>query len=215
MTISELEEKSGVARRTIHFYIKNKLLPPADKPGGGARYDEEHLLRLLMIRQMQKERFTLAEIGDRLDETIANMDTQQKSLRLQALQAHHTRKSQGTVEDLQRFLSRSHLFEDVCASEMREEDNSEHVWDDFSLETFSFADLSSLSSRDDHSREVLKDRAFSQKEFAQGLGQEAWIRIRVQEGIEIQIRDDVFRKNPDKVHAWVSMYRKVIGKEEK
>ena len=67
MTITELEEKSGVARRTIHFYVREGLLPAPEKPGGGARYDEEHLLRLLIIRELQVEHYRLSAIRERLE----------------------------------------------------------------------------------------------------------------------------------------------------
>ena len=48
-TITQLEEKTGLLRRTIHFYVKERLLPPPAGRGVGAKYDEEHLLRLGVI----------------------------------------------------------------------------------------------------------------------------------------------------------------------
>jgi DNA-binding transcriptional MerR regulator len=48
-TMKELEELTGVPRRTIHFYVKEGLLPSPDGRGRLARYTEIHQLRLLLV----------------------------------------------------------------------------------------------------------------------------------------------------------------------
>lgn len=53
-TITELEEKSGVVRRTIHYYVKEGLLPPPKGRGPSARYTEDHLLKLRYIQLMKE-----------------------------------------------------------------------------------------------------------------------------------------------------------------
>ena len=54
-TIGELAEATGMSRRGIHFYMKEKLLPPPQGTGRNARYTDEHLLRLLVILHMRDE----------------------------------------------------------------------------------------------------------------------------------------------------------------
>ncbi|RJP36089.1 MAG: MerR family transcriptional regulator [Desulfobacteraceae bacterium] len=55
MRIRELEEKSGVPRTTIHFYLRHGLLHPPRKTGRTmAYYDETHLQRLKTISQLKK-----------------------------------------------------------------------------------------------------------------------------------------------------------------
>lgn len=55
MRIMELEEKSGVPRTTIHFYLRHGLLHPPRKTGRTmAYYDETHLQRLRTISQLKK-----------------------------------------------------------------------------------------------------------------------------------------------------------------
>jgi DNA-binding transcriptional MerR regulator len=66
LDIKTLCERAGVTPRTIHFYIQQGLLPPAGTVGPGARYTEGHLLRLRLIRLLQKEHLPLAEIAKRL-----------------------------------------------------------------------------------------------------------------------------------------------------
>lgn len=54
----DLCEASGLERQAIHFYIQRGLLPPGQKTGRNtARYGEEHLERLRMIRKLKEERF--------------------------------------------------------------------------------------------------------------------------------------------------------------
>lgn len=65
-TITELSELSGVARRNIHFYVQQGLLPPADGAGLAARYGEEHLLRLRAIPLLRNRGLRLDEIREQL-----------------------------------------------------------------------------------------------------------------------------------------------------
>lgn len=51
--ISELESLTTVPRRTIHFYVKEGLLPPPDGLGRSASYNEHHRLRLELIKLLK------------------------------------------------------------------------------------------------------------------------------------------------------------------
>jgi DNA-binding transcriptional MerR regulator len=75
-SIQELCDKTGLPRRTIHFYSQQGILPPPSGAGLGAHYDEGHLLRLLLIPGLRQQGLRLDEIRSRL----AGMD-------LDALQA--------------------------------------------------------------------------------------------------------------------------------
>jgi len=62
--IGELEEKTGVPRRTIYFYVQQGVLPPPSGAGLAARYHQCHLLRLQAIPRLRG-------IGWRLDQIRA------------------------------------------------------------------------------------------------------------------------------------------------
>jgi DNA-binding transcriptional MerR regulator len=63
MTLAELAETSGLAARTIRFYIARGLLDGPVKAGRGALYTAEHLARLESIKKLQSEGRMLSEIG--------------------------------------------------------------------------------------------------------------------------------------------------------
>jgi AcrR family transcriptional regulator len=70
MRIMELEEKSGVPRTTIHFYLRRGLLHPPRKTGRTmAYYDDTHLQRLKKISEIKKgARLPLAMLKEEMEE---------------------------------------------------------------------------------------------------------------------------------------------------
>jgi AcrR family transcriptional regulator/predicted DNA-binding transcriptional regulator AlpA len=74
MRISELSERSGVPKTTIHFYIREGLLHPPVKTGRTmAYYDSSHLLRLNIIQHTKRElgvpASSLKNMIDKVDES--------------------------------------------------------------------------------------------------------------------------------------------------
>lgn len=54
--IAEVVRRSGVTKETIHFYLREGLLPPPRKTARNAAfYGEEHLHRLRLIRSLREE----------------------------------------------------------------------------------------------------------------------------------------------------------------
>lgn len=66
LDLSELCARAGVTSRTVRYYVQQGLLPSPGL-GSAARYGQEHLDRLLLIRQLQREHLPLAEIRRRLE----------------------------------------------------------------------------------------------------------------------------------------------------
>ena len=63
MTLAELADASGLAARTIRFYIARGLLEGPVKAGRAAAYTQEHLARLENIKKLQARGRMLSEIG--------------------------------------------------------------------------------------------------------------------------------------------------------
>ena len=61
LTLSELAEQGDVTSRTVRYYVQAGLLP---SPGSGpkARYGRQHLMRIRLIKQLQRRDIPLAKI---------------------------------------------------------------------------------------------------------------------------------------------------------
>ena len=61
--VEELAGRAGLSVDTIRFYQKRRLLEPPTREGRVAWYDQGHLDRLVLIRDLQLRGFSLALIG--------------------------------------------------------------------------------------------------------------------------------------------------------
>lgn len=67
LRIGELAHEAGVSRETIHFYLREGLLPPAQKINARVSYfDDGHLVRLRLIKAFQQAHIPLARIREQL-----------------------------------------------------------------------------------------------------------------------------------------------------
>ncbi len=62
LTIGELAARTGISVRTIRFYAGMGLIPPPAVRGRLGLYDERHVARLELVRDLQELGFTLAAI---------------------------------------------------------------------------------------------------------------------------------------------------------
>jgi DNA-binding transcriptional MerR regulator len=62
LTIAELAARTGISVRTIRFYAGMGLISPPTVRGRLGLYDERHIARLELVRDLQKLGFTLAAI---------------------------------------------------------------------------------------------------------------------------------------------------------
>jgi DNA-binding transcriptional MerR regulator len=63
MTIDELGQRAGLTVRNIRAYQSRGLLRPPEVVGRTGYYDEDHLARLELIKEMQGDGFNLGAIG--------------------------------------------------------------------------------------------------------------------------------------------------------
>src|SRR6478609_7810043 len=102
--MAELSSRSGVPRETIHFYLREGLLPRPRKAGRTvAYYDEEHLSRLKLIRTLREEKYLpLAVIRRLLDAPAAaerDVDTLASVLHLTARAESTGKPSDEAIEE--------------------------------------------------------------------------------------------------------------------
>jgi DNA-binding transcriptional MerR regulator len=83
-SLADLARVTGVTPRTVRYYIVQGLLPGANETGPGAWYDERHLARLQLIRELQRQHLPLAEIRSRLaglgDDEVAELLASQSTV---------------------------------------------------------------------------------------------------------------------------------------
>lgn len=75
LTISELEQASGVPRSTIYFYVREGILPPAQKAAASrAIYTDVHVELLQEIRRLKEDGYALEDIRVELDHRIESAE---------------------------------------------------------------------------------------------------------------------------------------------
>lgn len=114
LTIGELAKLAGVTTKTIRYYEKIDLLPPAERGDNRYRYYEEiHLHQLKFIRRAQKLGLTLTEIGDLIG--LAR-DVRCNELRssLDQIFARKIREYQLKITALKTFRRHLHTEEGAC-----------------------------------------------------------------------------------------------------
>ncbi|WP_181898458.1 MerR family transcriptional regulator [Alteromonas aestuariivivens] len=63
-TIEELEELTGIAKRTIRFYIQKGLVEPPLGARRTPQYTDRHLEQLLKVKQFKDAGLNLSKIAD-------------------------------------------------------------------------------------------------------------------------------------------------------
>ena len=81
MKISDLERISGVPRSTIHYYVREGILPPPEKTSRTmAYYTESHLKRLQDIQKAKMD-YQKLKTGSRVPKALAGQSRQERVLR--------------------------------------------------------------------------------------------------------------------------------------
>ena len=65
--VEQLATLGGVTRRTVRFYVQEGLLPPPLGLGRGDHYTQDHLERLILVRELQERGLTIAQIRSELE----------------------------------------------------------------------------------------------------------------------------------------------------
>lgn len=115
-TISEIASIAGVTARTVRYYVAQGLLPAPDETGRGPHYDDRHLLRLRLVRELQKRHLPLAEIRRRLAAmTDAQVSTAVVEMTEPAEDVENTDRS-SALDYVRSILAPSHRAAETPAS---------------------------------------------------------------------------------------------------
>lgn len=91
--IGELAEKSGISKRTIHYYLSRELLPPPKGAGPRSFYTRGHLLRLELLKELQARYWPL----DKIREYLNALSDEEVDKELRELREQAEKKRDGTA----------------------------------------------------------------------------------------------------------------------
>jgi DNA-binding transcriptional MerR regulator len=192
-TISDLEREGGISRRNIHFYIKEGLLPRPEGAGVGSRYGEEHLLRLMMIKELQKIHLKLSGIKEELKNYTCE-------------QMRDLLRQEGRKSTPPRDIGELGNFALVQASKMVDSCLDERA--SVSPGSFSFLNIGkSLQRQAEHEKERV--RPASAPKVA-SVKEASWQRFEVMDGVEISIRSDMLKSCRHQVKAIAELLNKNV-----
>lgn len=180
-TISELEKITGLNRRTIHFYTKERVIPPPSGAGGAAKYGEEHVLRLRLIGEMQKSHLKLSGIREALD---AMSIEEMRSLSEKIESAPHQ------VWDRDALESWMNASKNMVSS--LDDSLFEPVPPFGANKSFSFLKIGK-EKQTNQPRE--DDRYLQNLRRSQNVREASWQRFEVVDGVEINVRSDALRRH--------------------
>jgi len=195
-SITELEKHTGLTRRTIHYYTKEKLIPPPDGTGGGAKYGEEHLLRLQLIKEMQKSHLKLSGIREALD-----------AMNISEMNQLYEKAQRGKIRSWDLDSIENWL---VDSSEVEAADKNSMNYlpgQNISEESnYSFLNPGNRPRKKKKTRNVsyLKDLKRTTVPDA------SWERFSVLDGVEINVRSDIMQKYGTIVKNWIEYLKKLI-----
>ena len=191
-SITELEKHTGLTRRTIHYYTKEKLIPPPDGTGGGAKYGEEHLLRLQLIKEMQKSHLKLSGIREVLN---AMNTSEMDQLYEKARRGKINSWDQDSIEN---------WLVDYSEADTPDQDSVNYIMSENS--NYSFLDLGNRKSKKKNTRNI----SYLQDLKRATVPDASWERFSVVDGVEINVRSDIMKKYGTIVKNWVEYLKKLI-----
>ena len=108
MTIQEVARRARVTPRTIRYYVEQGVLPPPER-GRPARYTNEHLRRLALIRRLKEQHLPLEEIRD----TMSRLSLEEVDELLTRSEAHSAQKLSSAADYISGVLERGATREEM------------------------------------------------------------------------------------------------------
>jgi len=189
-TITELEDITGLSRRTIHYYTKEEVIPPPSGKGGGALYTYEHLLRLLLIPKMKRTHLKLSGIREALDSM--------SSIEMETLLESGTENYQWDTPSLRTWME-------------GDEEQRNQIRD---TRPYSVRDYAQRRRMDRDSGDVLYSAR--RPEGGMPLKRDAdvtdtsWRRFNISDGVEVNLRSDILKRNRVAVKRWLQQLMEVL-----
>ena len=196
-SIGDLERLAGMNRRTIHFYVAQEVLPPPEGAGVAAKYTEEHLQRLILVKQLKKGHLKLAGIKAEL----SGLSVQR--LRELSQQIEKQGPQKWNYEALADWI------------EERPDRNLAEVREDISIygqPKYSLGRRGGESADHDQGRSSEEPTA-SFITYKSELENTSWERHRVIDGVEMHIRQDIADEHKTDIETIMKKLRQIMEAE--
>lgn len=108
--IQELMKVSGIPRRTIHFYVQQRLLPPPEGAGLAAYYTGQHLVRLRLIPILRQQGLRLDDIRQRFEQMTTEEMQQAAPAQSQKAASDEARRAASGESQLPSLILRDSLL---------------------------------------------------------------------------------------------------------
>jgi DNA-binding transcriptional MerR regulator len=196
-TITELEELTDLNRRTIHYYTKEGLIPAPEGSAGGAWYTTEHILRLCLIKRMQRTHLKLSGIKEilgslsimEMKKLVKITENQNYSWNLRSLQGWLNEPDSPILpysrptQSLRHQAAKSRIQNTTKNKPLRKIDKKivDHVPD---------------------------------KKPPHSIVDSSWKRYTISDGVEINIRSDILKNYRKIINSWIRQLRDVFGKNK-
>lgn len=196
LTLEDLAAQSGLTLRTLRFYMQEGLLPGPETRGKYARYSQQHLDRLELIRRMKDLRLPLQEIRQLID----NMTPEEMS-RLRRYQD----------EIAQKININKYAMNDTSAINEKPSSALDYIHSIQAVQENVRAyrqPKQPLPLADAVRPRMLKqvDRSIPQPP----AGQETWRRIQLADGIELNVRETDDQHEKQQLEQLIQSVRKLI-----
>lgn len=172
-SIKELEELTGFMVRTIRFYIKEGLVPRPDGTGGGASYNDKHILCLQAIKLLDDSQIKLSGIK----KVLSGMTEEQ--MRSFVADAETGKRAWDTAS-LEKWVQPGNVTSSATVSR-----------------NFSFSAIG--NSEPAQGPKSSSASILGRLSRSTEPPQETWMRLRPIEGVEVSIRNDVDQKTKELV----------------
>ena len=197
LTLEDLAVQSGLTLRTLRYYMQEGLLPGPDTRGKYARYSQQHLDRLELIRRMKELRLPLQEIRQLID----NMTPEEMS-RLRLYQDEIARKlnlNQYAMNDTREIKQKPSSALDYIHSIQDGREN---------LRKYQ-ADKDAMPAANAIRPMMLKQIEPTAPQPP--TGQETWRRIQLADGIELNVRESDDQHEQHQLEQLIQSVRKLIS----
>lgn len=197
LTLEDLAVQSGLTLRTLRFYMQEGLLPGPETRGKYARYSQQHLDRLELIRRMKDLRLPLQEIRQLLD----NMSLEEMSQlrRYQDEIARKLNRKMNAMNDLNQINEKPSSALDYIHSIQDGRENFK-----------AYQQPKQPMPMANAVRPLMLKQVTLARPQAPA-GQETWRRIQLADGIELNVRETDDQHEKQQLEQLIQSVRKLIS----